>query len=190
MSTVVGRYGSPDPHGFACAASESTGEYFAARSCAADSAPRAQAGTARTTRSASKATIKRWDREPLTCSRILVFGPLPVRDEPSRRQGRRSTYPSYRICRSSEYPLYSARLADGMSSWLTRLPRGAPFAARCRPLSCARPSAPVTDPEQSRRKATAILCCRLDPGLQISANLVWLRDEHLRPPRGESVALR
>ena len=69
MSTVVGRYGSPGPHGFAWGASESTGEYLAASAWEADSAPRAQAGNAMRTRQTSKATIKRCELEPITRSR-------------------------------------------------------------------------------------------------------------------------
>jgi len=59
MSTVVGRYASPGPHAFACGSSESTGEYVTANFCAADSAPRAHAGRAKTSMTASKAPIKR-----------------------------------------------------------------------------------------------------------------------------------
>lgn len=81
----MGRYASPVPHAFDSGSSESIGEYLTASSCAADSAPRAHAGKARTRRSASEATTKSWDLEALTCSRILVSRRLPVRGQPSPR---------------------------------------------------------------------------------------------------------
>ena len=68
MSTLVGRYASPDPHAFGCGSSESTGEYFAASWRAADSAPQAQAGKARTTMTTSEVPIKRRELEALTCT--------------------------------------------------------------------------------------------------------------------------